>query len=503
MAFLGHYLRVDPLYTYQVIGHFLAAFGLPFVLYWCARIFGLGRWTAAIGALLGIGFLLLADESPFGALLGAGVHLVAGKPLESIDTAGMLGFATVSGYLWQGKPIVWLLVSPMCVALTYRFLHQGNISDVVWLIVMAIAGVGLSNPALYLIPAVIGCSWLAFFVTELIQQRGHVDLWKEMQGGLLLIIPMIYPIAILGLLSLNIIPKPTDLHMFGPRWMPWPEAITYVIGGPGAYLRDCVLMIGVPLLIVRGRIGLFIFFYLCAVWLLCLNPLLAPWWMKNIFAYTYFRLVYLLQLPLLAALLAAAGPRLLRPVTVVRDRALTLMVLAALVVTSCFTYYGVSVAPRDASLGIGWKSPKEVQLLPANLAFAKAAGRYIAHAKLLAPNWTASCELPLLFPEMKIVAPRLVEHYFANAGNPQEGMLRQQAQAFVEENRPKDPKRLEIMESKFREAVKSGRANAVAVPESESQRVLGTLKSIDPRWHRVLQAGGLVLMLPANAGTAG
>ena len=88
MAFLGHCLRIDPLYFYQVIGHVLAAFSLPFALYWCARIFGLGRWAAAGGALLGIGFLLLADQSPFGALLGAGGYLVAGKSLESLDIAG-------------------------------------------------------------------------------------------------------------------------------------------------------------------------------------------------------------------------------------------------------------------------------------------------------------------------------------------------------------------------------------------------------------------------------
>ena len=106
MAFLGHYLRIDPLYFYQVVGHVVAAFSLPFVFYWCARIFGLHRWVAAIGALLGMGFLLMVDESPLGALLGAGFPLIAGQSLASINTAGMLGFATVSGYLWQGKPIV-------------------------------------------------------------------------------------------------------------------------------------------------------------------------------------------------------------------------------------------------------------------------------------------------------------------------------------------------------------------------------------------------------------
>jgi hypothetical protein len=47
--------------------------------------------------------------------------------------------------------------------------------------------------------------------------------------------------------------------------------------------------------------------------------------------------------------------------------------------------------------------------------------------------------------------------------------------------------------------IETGRANAVAVPESESQRVLETLQSINPNWHRVLEAGGLVLMLPNDS----
>lgn len=280
--------------------------------------------------------------------------------------------------------------------------------------------------------------------------------------------------------------------------MPWNDAIGHVIGGSPEYLRDVVLMIAVPLLIVKGRNGLFLFFYLCAVWLFCLNPLLASWWMKNIFAYTYFRLVYLLQLPLLCALFAAAGPRLTQPGSLLKNRLITALALSAVIVTFVFSYRGLSILPRDAKLGIGWKSPREYQLLPANIDFAKAAGRYIAHAKLLAPTWTAGCELPLLFPEMKVVAPREVSHYFADAGNAEEGMLRFEAQAFIQEDRSGNPKRLQLLEPKFRQVIESGRANAVVVPESESQRVLATLESIDPAWHLVLEAGGLVLMLPNN-----
>src|SRR5436309_1469713 len=89
MAFLGHYLRIDPLYFYQVVGHVVAAFSLPFVFYWCARIFGLNRWLAAVGALLGMGFLLMADESSYGALLGAGFPLLSAWLLPSMHTTGL------------------------------------------------------------------------------------------------------------------------------------------------------------------------------------------------------------------------------------------------------------------------------------------------------------------------------------------------------------------------------------------------------------------------------
>jgi len=497
MGFVAHYLGIDPLFFYQIVGHAFAAFSLPFVFYWCSRIFGLNRWLGAVGALFGIGFLLLADQSSFGALLGAV------KSIQSADPAGWVGFSTLSGYMWQGKPIVLILFLPVGLALSYRFFSRGKSSDLVWLTLLGVAGVGLSNPALYLLPAIIGCSWIAFITLELFEHRSREYLWRLIRLGLLLTIPLAYPIAILALLKMDIIPRPVDIHMLGPRYMPWREAVDYAVGGRAEYLRDVVLMIAVPLLVVRGRSGFFLFFYLCAVWLFCLNPLLARTWMSNILAPTYFRLVYLLQLPLLCTLIGGAGSQLAQKGRVMNARAQTVLALSTIVVAFVGSYHGLSVLPRDARLGVGWKSPREYQLLPANLDFAKAARPYIAHAKLLAPTWTAGCELPLLFPEMKVVAPRLVYHYFANVGNAEEGNLRSQAEAFVSGDRRFGADRLKSFEPKFQQVIETGRANAIAVPESESQRVLATLKSIDPGWHRVLEAGGLVLMLPGKAARGG
>jgi hypothetical protein len=493
MVLLGHYLGIDPLYFYQVIGHAIAVFSVPFVFYWCVRTFGLARWAAAIGALFGISFLLLADKSSFGVLLGAA------RSLQGADPAGWVGFSTLAGYMWQGKPIVLILFLPAALALNYRFLSRDNPTDLAWLTLLGIAGVGLSNPALYLLPAISVCSWIAFFTLELFERSTREGLWKLIRVGVLLALPLAYPLGILALLKMDIIPKPVDIHLLGPRYMPWREAVDYAVGGHAEYLRAVVLMIVVPLVIVRGRIGFFLFFYLCAVWLFCLNPLLARMWMANILAPAYFRLVYLLQLPLLCTFIAAAGSQLTQKGRLMNARGQTVLALSAIVVAFVGSYHGLSILPRDARVGIAWKSPREYQLLPANLDFAKAAGPYIAHAKLLAPNWTASCELPLLFPTMKIVAPRLVLHYFSNAGNPEEGMLRGEAQAFVESSSFRNPKQLQSLEPKFRQVIDTSRANAVAVPESESERVLRTLKSIDGGWHRVLEAGGLVLMLPGDS----
>jgi hypothetical protein len=477
MALLGHYLRIDPLYFYQVIGHVFTAFSFPFVLYWCARRLGLNRWPAAIGALLGIGFLL-------------------------VDSMGVVGFGnTTFGRMWQGKAIVWILFLPIGLCLSYRYLRRLNYSDLLWLTLLAIAGVGLSNTALYLIPAVVGCSCLSFLSVELLDRKGRENIRLQFRHSLLLAVPLAYPVAILVLLKLNIIPKPIDIRAYGPEFIPWRPPLDAVLGRFPEYTRDIVIMVAVPVPIVRGKRGLFLFFYVCAVWLLCLNPLLAHLWMKNIVSASYFRLVYLLQLPLLCAMSAAAIPRLAEwPSGSLKGRLVTEIALLAIILSFFYSYRTLSIMPRNPKLGIGWKSPGEHQLLKANTDFAKAAGKYIAHSKLLAPNWTASCELPLLFPRMKAVAPRLVGYYFANVGNPQEGLLRAHAQLFVQEQKSNDPKRLKWLAGRFRKVITSGRANALAAPESESDRVLTTLQSIDPGWHRVLEAGGLVLILPNGAG---
>jgi hypothetical protein len=89
MALLGDYFGIDPLYFYQIIGHALSAFAIPFVFYWCVRRFGLDRWPAAMGALFGVGFLLLDNHGP--AVIGT--------------VSRYWSFGMAAGYLWQGRSL--------------------------------------------------------------------------------------------------------------------------------------------------------------------------------------------------------------------------------------------------------------------------------------------------------------------------------------------------------------------------------------------------------------
>lgn len=477
MAFLAHFLRIDPLYFYQVIGHVASAAAMPFVFYWCLRCLGLRRWGSASGVVCIIAFLL-------------------------IDSGGGASYGnTAFGRMWQGKAVVWVLFLPIALTLSYRFLTKGSRSDIVWLTLLAISGVGLSNSALYLIPATVGCSGLAMLFLRIWRRhRETTPLRQDFYRCALLIVPVIYPIGILLALRLNIIPKPINMQGFGPALMPWRGAIDEVVRFPRDLARTLIILLVLPALLFSSERGRFFLAYFLAVCLLCLNPLLSHFWMSNITAACYFRLVYLLPVPLLCGFLPEIAGRLLKPAEYQWHQRLASAAAISILFVACARDYQVlTIQPRNTRLH--WKSPSDYQILPSNLQFAQAAGPYIAHGKLLAPEWTASCELPLLFPEMKPVAPRLVLHYFLNAGNNEEGALRRMAQAFVEGEKTNDPRRAAALAASLRVVIQSGRANAVAAPESESARVLTALRLVDPGWHEVVHAGGLVLMLPTSTTT--
>jgi len=86
---------------------------------------------------------------------------------------------------------------------------------------------------------------------------------------------------------MDIIPKSIDIHLLGPRYMPWHEAVDYAIGGTAA------------------------------------RPLRSQ-----------------------------------RDDGSLTNRTLTVVALLAIIVSFVHSYRGVSILPRDAKLGIGWKSPK-------------------------------------------------------------------------------------------------------------------------------------------------
>jgi hypothetical protein len=93
----------------------------------------------------------------------------------------------------------------MALTLTYRLLREENWSDLVWLALLTVAEVGLSNVGLYHIPAAVGCTALAFLEVELLSLTWRENLLPQCNRYLLLAIPLVYPGVILALLRASAI----------------------------------------------------------------------------------------------------------------------------------------------------------------------------------------------------------------------------------------------------------------------------------------------------------
>ena len=124
-----------------------------------------------------------------------------------------------------------------------------------WLILLAIAGVGLGSTALYQYRLLWDVLVFRFWRVELVDPaRDERHFKKHFRRSSLVNSASRVPLAYSVLLKVNIIPKPIDINAhLVPEFIPWRHALDYVIGWLPEHLRDVVLMVAVPLLIIRGK----------------------------------------------------------------------------------------------------------------------------------------------------------------------------------------------------------------------------------------------------------
>jgi hypothetical protein len=396
MVALGARLAgVPPLAAYHLAVPFLAGTLLPLVYLLLYRRLRLGRGLAL--AATAVALLFLVEDG--------GTH----------RSFGNVAYVR----LWQGKTILWTLLIPATLLLAQRFLQRPTRSNLAFVAMAAVSGVGLSNSGVYLMPLLLLSLGAAHLLSRGVSRR-------RLAPALLLGLAGFYPLALAGALVTGWLPQPSEEGTLWRTGFPaeWWRNLLLVLGDGAGAARDGLLLLAFPALAPRGPLRRLLPLLAGMVCVLAVNPVAGPLWMELIWPASYWRMAYLFPVPLCAGLLVCAWP-LLRP----RRPALRLGV-GLLVLLAAWSAHRRSVlSPENRTT---FKAPGEYRFFPRELAFARAVAPRL-HGKRVLASEEVVVVLALLDASIRFEAARPGEtlHAFLNAGLREEGERRVAAQNLV------------------------------------------------------------------------
>ena len=452
MAMAGHALGLDPLWTYQRVGAFAAAALLAVVLVLLASELGGAPRRAPAVAAVALAFLALDGN--------------VGR------TFGCVAFPR----FWQGKCILWSALLPATLLFVHRFLRAPTARHLALVALAGVSAVGLSGSGTVLFPGMVLCASLAFVAANGAERR-------TVAAAVRANLASVYPFALGLAFATGTLARP-DMATWA-NWEPvwWRNLYVYVVGDARTLVRDLVLLC-VPAFALRGPERRFLLLLPVAVGVVFLNPEAGPVVLRAVTPANYWRLAYLIPLPLYAGM-----------------------------VVSCFADgCAARAAGAAALLAVGWafqssslfRSPfpptfGPVLPLPERRFASVALPHLHPGDRVLAPEsvvWT----LALLAPQLRFVAGRTIETpgLFRTAGRADEGIRRSAAQAAVDGWGVTDAGRAGL-----REALARG-LRAVVAPVAQEPTVLAllveagataTVAARDERW--------VLLLLPRRTRRAG
>ncbi len=273
VAYFGH---IHFLTVYYFFAPALFGFMIPLVWFYLISRFSFPPSAAVTGAL----FICLSL-----VLLG-----------EQHRSFGNFAFNRI----FEGKTVLLAVGVPLFAALTIDFFKMPSARRWLYLFIMAVAAVGLSNSASVLIPVLAVVLTVACWFSYVRNGKSRVLL------GFCYLSTLVYPALYAGsilLLSLNQVSKDSIINRRFPTT--FLGHFKYVFG-PVALAFFIIATIGAIILVRRRERG-FLIIWILLVTACCLNPLVAPFFIKYITGPNiYWRLFYLLPFPLVVGL-AAAG----------------------------------------------------------------------------------------------------------------------------------------------------------------------------------------------------
>jgi hypothetical protein len=435
---------------------------------------------AAAAALLVMTLFLTYVE--IGIDAGAAVACTASALLFLIidgNTLASFGNSSLARF-WQGKAILWSLVLPMTLLFLVRWLHSPEWWRLAVLIAVGISSVGMGTSAVFQVPMLAAAGVIAALCARALNRSAHDahGLTTAAAGALA---ASLYPGMIAVALAMHILPQP-DMAPWLEGIPHWWGNLCWVLGDNWCVIRDAVLLLALPAVVLRGWGRWFVLALSLALIALFANPVMGPALIGVIQPGAFWRLSYLFPVPFCAGLVALM---LRKPRGA--GGAVSLAVAA-------ITMVAILAAFRHSVLaGAEWKSPVDYRFFAAERSFCRLIRDRVRTRRVLAPEPLIRALL-LMAPDAWCIACRMggTLHAFRSAGREEEGWIRVRAQYVVTRGDAAP-----IHRAAVRDVLAMGTDAIVTYPHTEAF-LIQLLQSLDPQrqWKRSAATRDYVLLLP-------
>lgn len=317
--------------------------------------------------------------------------------------------------LGHGKAVVWSVLVPLVILFGFRFFERPSLERWLPCLALTLCGLGFSGSGLFLIPGML----LVVSVACVIEGRSSKASWIR---AVQLNLASIYSVAVV-LMMLTGVLRNYDLPGY---FVSYPNSWTSNLGlviEKTEILRDVAILLLLPLVSLRARWAARLMVVSATVGALYLNPWFGPSLLKALTAGAYWRLAYMLPLPLCAGLLVSVGN-----LAHGRRKVLSIAVGGVILLLIASNVERTVVDVPSAFI----KRPSEYRFNVDELNLVNAIREDVAGRHLLVPHGVVHL-LPLLDPEVELEATRIgqTEVDFDKAGRAEEGRRRALAQRLI------------------------------------------------------------------------
>jgi hypothetical protein len=469
VTFGADLIGLDPVWAYQKAAGFAGHLLFAFVFTALYRELGLSRWRALLAAVLVFGFCLLDLRIP-------------GRSYGNSIIA-----------LYNGKVLLWGVGLPALLLFAIRYLDRPCKPRLLWLSLAAVAMIGLSGSAIFMVPALLGGVGAAYFLSAPPSKERLIRAASiQAASGYALVIGFV------GLLGGGA--ELEDLSAFNNFPDHWLENLALVTDRPSVAIRDAILLVAAPSLALSSERRRLLLWLSPVLILAFATPLTGPILVDLLTPGAYWRMAYLLPVTLCAGLsfealvVAFANRRRWMPLVAVIG---PVAILYTFVHARDWPFTRLTSSddgsidtrvPLGSLSGLRLPQP-QIRFASENLKHLS--GRTVLGSIVIFPT------LALLDPTLQFETGRWVNHSFSNFGDPAEGDRRDMAGSVVSQCRSGPSRRAAFLES-----VRLGVDAIVVGPcfdRSVGRAVIfGLLEDTGAAWSRPLSHAGFSLLLRAS-----